>query len=345
MWQTLLSGIQDGSAWRAIRSSVERAAVGFVLSVVVGVAIGVALAASPLLRRAFGPIITGLQSLPSVAWVPAAIIWFGLTDATMYAVVLLGAVPSIVNGLLAGTDQVPPLFLRVGQVLGARGWTRIRYVLLPAALPGFLGGLKQGWAFAWRSLMAAELITQTIGGGLGQLLDLGRVTNDMSLVIASIFLIFLVGIAIELDRVRPAGASGAALARPDGSDVEHRASQVVPIGGSLSICGRALCHHQHVTTSDAIWTQAHLTLGGHQVFYRRSPDVEGGIPIVHIHGFGISGSYLMPTARLLTDRGANLVPDMPGYGRSERWGHTLGIPALAHALRRCSTPSASRRSS
>lgn len=198
-WQTLLGTIQDGSAWRAVALSVQRAAVGFSMSVVVGVAIGVALAASPLLRRAFGPIITGLQSLPSVAWVPAAIIWFQLTDATMYAVILLGAVPSIVNGLLAGTDQVPPLYLRVGQVLGATGWTRIRLVLLPAALPGFLGGLKQGWAFAWRSLMAAELIVQTgLGTGLGQILDLGRVTSDMSLVIASIGLIFLVGIVIEL---------------------------------------------------------------------------------------------------------------------------------------------------
>ena len=198
-WQTLLGTIQDGSAWRAVSLSVQRAAVGFSMSVVVGVAIGIALAASPLLRRAFGPIITGLQSLPSVAWVPAAIIWFQLTDATMYAVILLGAVPSIVNGLLAGTDQVPPLYLRVGQVLGATGWTRIRFVLLPAALPGFLGGLKQGWAFAWRSLMAAELIVQTgLGTGLGQILDLGRVTSDMSLVIASIGLIFLVGIVIEL---------------------------------------------------------------------------------------------------------------------------------------------------
>ncbi|WP_421733547.1 ABC transporter permease [Cellulomonas sp.] len=198
-WQTLLGTIQDGSAWRAVTLSVQRAAVGFAMSVVVGVAIGVSLAASPLLRRAFGPIITGLQSLPSVAWVPAAIIWFQLTDATMYAVILLGAVPSIVNGLLAGTDQVPPLYLRVGQVLGASGWTRIRFVLLPAALPGFLGGLKQGWAFAWRSLMAAELIVQTgLGTGLGQILDLGRVTSDMSLVIASIGLIFLVGIVIEL---------------------------------------------------------------------------------------------------------------------------------------------------
>ncbi|MBO3085809.1 ABC transporter permease [Cellulomonas fengjieae] len=198
-WRTLLGAIQDGSAWRAVTLSVQRAAVGFAMSVVVGVAIGVALAASPLLRRAFGPIITGLQSLPSVAWVPAAIIWFQLTDATMYAVILLGAVPSIVNGLLAGTDQVPPLYLRVGQVLGATGWARIRFVLLPAALPGFLGGLKQGWAFAWRSLMAAELIVQTgLGTGLGQILDLGRVTSDMSLVIASIGLIFLVGIVIEL---------------------------------------------------------------------------------------------------------------------------------------------------
>ncbi|KQR15940.1 ABC transporter permease [Cellulomonas sp. Leaf334] len=198
-WHTLLGTIQDGSAWRAVTLSVQRAAVGFSMSVVVGVAIGVALAASPLLRRAFGPIITGLQSLPSVAWVPAAIIWFQLTDATMYAVILLGAVPSIVNGLLAGTDQVPPLYLRVGRVLGATGWTRIRFVLLPAALPGFLGGLKQGWAFAWRSLMAAELIVQTgLGTGLGQILDLGRVTSDMSLVIASIGLIFLVGIVIEL---------------------------------------------------------------------------------------------------------------------------------------------------
>jgi len=87
-----------------------------------------------------------------------------------------------------------------------------------------------------------------------------------------------------------------------------------------------------VASNDALWTEAHLTLSGHQVFYRRSPDVEGSIPIVHVHGFGISGSYLMPTARLLTDRAPNFVPDMPGYGRSERWDHTLGIPALAHAL-------------
>jgi len=199
-WSAFVDAVKDGSAWRAVSLSLERAIVGFAMSVVIGVALGIALAASSFLRRALGPIITGLQTLPSVAWVPAAIIWFQLSNATIYAVILLGAVPSIVNGLLAGTDQVPPLFLRVGQVLGARGWTRIRFVLLPAALPGFLGGLKQGWAFAWRSLMAAELITMSpqLGTGLGQVLAIGRETSDMALVVAAIGLIFLVGIAVEL---------------------------------------------------------------------------------------------------------------------------------------------------
>jgi NitT/TauT family transport system permease protein len=200
VWSTFVAAVQDGSAVRASLLSLQRGASGFLISVVVGAALGLAMATIPLLRRALGPVVTGLQSLPSIAWVPAAVIWFQLSNTAIFAVILLGAIPSIVNGLLAGVDQVPPLFLRVGRVLGATGWDRVRFVLLPAALPGFLGGLKQGWAFAWRSLMAAELITNSprLGTGLGQLLNLGRETNDMSLVIASILLIFAVGIAIEL---------------------------------------------------------------------------------------------------------------------------------------------------
>jgi NitT/TauT family transport system permease protein len=135
-----------------------------------------------------------------VAWVPAAIIWFQLSDAAIYSVVLLGAIPSIANGLLTGMKQVPPLFDRVGRVLGLSPLGRVRYVLLPAALPGYVGGLRQGWAFAWRSLMAAELITYSprLGLGLGQLLDIGRELSQMSLVITAIVLILVVGIAIEL---------------------------------------------------------------------------------------------------------------------------------------------------
>ncbi|NMM15559.1 MAG: ABC transporter permease [Cellulomonas sp.] len=200
VWTAFVVAAQDGSGVRAVGLSLERGGLGFAISVVVGVLLGTTLATAPLLRRALGPIVSGLQSLPSVAWVPAALIWFQLSNAAIFTVVLLGAIPSIVNGLLAGVDQVSPLFLRVGQVLGASGWTRIRYVLLPGALPGFLAGLKQGWAFAWRSLMAAELISSSprLGTGLGQLLDLGRQTNDLSLVIAAILLIFAVGMAIEL---------------------------------------------------------------------------------------------------------------------------------------------------
>jgi NitT/TauT family transport system permease protein len=195
-WET----VQDGRALDAVWTSLSRAAIGFGLSLIIGTLLGLAMWWSRWLRAAIGPIVSGLQSLPSVAWVPAAIIWFSLSNAAIYAVVLLGAVPSIANGLLGGMKQVPPLFDRVGRVLGLSTLARTRYVLLPAALPGYLGGLRQGWAFAWRSLMAAELITYSpdLGQGLGQLLDVGRELSEMSLVITAIILILFVGMAIEL---------------------------------------------------------------------------------------------------------------------------------------------------
>jgi NitT/TauT family transport system permease protein len=160
----------------------------------------------PVVRAAIGPLLAGMQSLPSVAWVPAAVLWFGLTDATIYFVVLLGAVPSIANGLVAGIDQVPPILPRVGQVMGATRLAAARLILLPAALPGYLAGCKQGWAFSWRSLMAAEIIAVSpqLGVGLGAYLKQGSDFNSMPGVIAAIFLILLVGVGIELLVFRPA---------------------------------------------------------------------------------------------------------------------------------------------
>jgi NitT/TauT family transport system permease protein len=198
--ETFWVNVENGRAFEAIWTSLSRGAVGFAMSLVLGTVLGLAMWASRWLRAAVGPIVSGLQSLPSVAWVPAAIIWFQLSNAAIYTVVLLGAVPSIANGLLGGLKQVPPLFDRVGRVLGLSAVGRIRHVLLPAALPGYIGGLKQGWAFSWRSLMAAELITYSpeLGQGLGQLLNVGRELSQMSLVITSITLILVVGIAIEL---------------------------------------------------------------------------------------------------------------------------------------------------
>lgn len=192
--------VVDGRAWTAVTTSVSRGIFGFLASLVLGTLIGLVMWRSRWVRAAIGPIMSGLQSLPSVAWVPAAIIWFGLSSQAIYAVVLLGAVPSIANGLLAGFDQVPPMFERVGKVLGLSTIGRIRHVMLPGALPGYIAGLKQGWAFSWRSLMAAELITYSpaLGIGLGQLLNIGRELNQMELVITTITLILIIGIAIDL---------------------------------------------------------------------------------------------------------------------------------------------------
>ena len=196
----LLEQLRDGTLLDAIATSVTRGGLGFVVAVLIGTPLGLLVGRVRAVRRGIGPILSGLQSLPSVAWVPAAIIFFGLGEGAIYAVVLLGAVPSIANGMVSGIDQVPPLFLRVGRVLGARGLASARHVLLPAVLPAYLSGLRQGWAFSWRSLMAAELIVSSpeLGLGLGQLLEQGRLLNNMSLVFAGILGILVVGIAVEL---------------------------------------------------------------------------------------------------------------------------------------------------
>ena len=206
VWDSFTSMIGDGRVFEVVWTSLHRGIIGFAMSIVLGTLLGLAISQFDWLRRAIGPLLTGLQSLPSIAWVPAAVIWFGLSDAAIYSVVLLGAVPSIANGLISGVDHVPPLYPRVGKVLGMGSWGQIRYVLLPAALPGYLSGLRQGWAFAWRSLMAAELIVTStkLGFGLGQLLNQGRDLSDMPLVLAAIILIFIVGVGIEVLFFRPA---------------------------------------------------------------------------------------------------------------------------------------------
>lgn len=195
-----------GDAWgsgrlqQAVLTSLERGGLGFLIAIAIGTPLGLALAEWKLLRRAAGPLISGLTVLPSVAWVPAAIIWFGLTDATAYFVILMGAIPSIVNGLLSGIDQVPPQLRRVGTVLGASRWQLATAVVLPASLPGYVAGLKQGWAFSWRSLMAAEIITMggSMGFGLGTLLNQSRELADLASVLGTIILILTIGIVIEL---------------------------------------------------------------------------------------------------------------------------------------------------
>ena len=201
LWQLLSSGQVFGILW----VSVHRGVFGFLLGALIATPLGLLLARVQLLRSAFGPLLSALQSLPSVAWVPPALFWFGPTPATIYVVVLLGSVPSIANGLIAGIDQIPPILPRVGRVLGAGPLASATHILLPAALPGYLAGLKQGWAFSWRSLMAAELIANSplLGLGLGQYLQNGSSYADMSMIISAVVLILLVGLGIELLVFRP----------------------------------------------------------------------------------------------------------------------------------------------
>ncbi|WP_405691474.1 ABC transporter permease [Streptomyces sp. NBC_01185] len=200
VWDSLTDMWVQGTLLEVIWTSVSRGLLGFVMAVAIGTPLGLLVARVRVVRAAIGPILSGLQSLPSVAWVAPAIIWLGLDDKTMYAVILLGAVPSVANGLVSGVDQVPPLFLRAGRTIGATGLRGTVHIVLPAALPGYLAGLKQGWAFSWRSLMAAEIIASSpdLGLGLGQLLENGRNNFDMPGIFLAILLILFVGIAIDL---------------------------------------------------------------------------------------------------------------------------------------------------
>ncbi len=179
----------------AAKTTIGRAAYGYAVASIIGIAIGFVVATSRLLRTAVGSFITGLQTMPSVVWVPMAIVLFKVDESAILFVVVLGAAPSIANGLISGIDQVPPLTRRAGRALGARGlqyWVRI---VLPAAVPGFVAGLKQGWAFAWRSLMAGELIV--VLPGLGNAIEVGHSNLDYPLMYAAMVVILVIGLVAD----------------------------------------------------------------------------------------------------------------------------------------------------
>ncbi len=152
-----------------------------------------------VLRIATGSLITGLQTMPSIAWFPLAILLFELSEQAILCVVVLGAAPAIANGLLHGIDHIPPLLLRAGKVLGARGLDVYRHVILPAAMSGFVGGLKQGWAFAWRSLMTGELLVIIANRpSIGVQLQFARELSDAQGLIAAMLVVLAIGIVVDL---------------------------------------------------------------------------------------------------------------------------------------------------
>jgi len=189
---------QSVSLWAAIGTTMGRAVAGFLLALLIGTLIGVVVSNSRNLRRATGSLITGLQTMPSIAWFPLAILLFKAGESAILFVVILGAAPAIANGLISGVDHIPPAFIRAGRVMGAKGVSAFRHITFPAALPHYIAGLKQGWAFAWRSLMAAELVagaraTSSIGGRLQSAGELA----DAQLLFSTMIVILAIGIAVD----------------------------------------------------------------------------------------------------------------------------------------------------
>jgi NitT/TauT family transport system permease protein len=191
--------LQTGLLWRAIAITSERAVIGFALAVVIGAVVGALVSRIAPLRAAVGSLITGLQTMPSIAWFPFAIILFGISTTTILFVIVLGAAPSIANGLIAGVDYTPPLLLRAGKMMGLRRLSLYRYLILPASLPAFVAGLKQGWAFAWRSLVAGELLVIIANQpSLGVLLSTDQDQADMQGATSIIIVILILGIIVDM---------------------------------------------------------------------------------------------------------------------------------------------------
>jgi NitT/TauT family transport system permease protein len=186
----------NGLLLKAIEASVQRLLIGFGISIVLGMIIGMACGANKYIDDTVGSLVLGMQSLPSVTWLPLALIWFGLNDKAIIFVVTMGSIFAVAISARAGFKAMPPLYKRAGQTMGANNLQMLRYVTLPAMMPGLAQGLKLGFSFAWRSLMAAELL---FGGtrGLGGLEDIGRGFNDMSLVIAVMLVIIAIGLLTD----------------------------------------------------------------------------------------------------------------------------------------------------
>ncbi len=192
-----VDSFRTGMLLPAVVTSTVRVGLGFILSVLIGTLLGILLTRFKMLDETVGTAVTGLQSLPSICWFPMALLWFGLNENAVQFVVIMGSVFGVTLAVRSGVRALPPLTARAGKALGAKGWRLWWHVLLPASLPTFLNGTRQGWAFAWRSLMSAELLSQSLKAGVGHLLNTGRDLNDMAMVLGMILIILMLGLVID----------------------------------------------------------------------------------------------------------------------------------------------------
>jgi len=196
VFETLKEGFRNKTFLFGIGISLKRLFVGYGISVLFGTLLGLIIGKIKVLDETVGGFFVGLQTLPSICWLPLAILWFGLSEAAITFVVVMGSLLSITIATDGGVKNIQPIILSAARNMGAGGLGMFTDVVLPAALPSILTGLKQGWSFAWRSLMAGEILFVSLG--LGHLLNMGRELNDMSQVIAVMILIVLIGIVMDM---------------------------------------------------------------------------------------------------------------------------------------------------
>lgn len=195
VFKTLYNLIADNTLGIAIVSSLKRILVGYSISILIGTIIGLTIVRFKYLDDNFSPLILGFQTLPSICWLPFAILWFGLSEAAIIFVIAIGSTFAISIALESGIKNVNPLYIRAAKTMGASGFNIYWNVIIPACLPSIVSGLKQGWSFAWRALMAGEMLTAS--KGLGQVLMVGRDLADISQVVAVMLVIVVVGLTVD----------------------------------------------------------------------------------------------------------------------------------------------------
>ncbi len=193
-----LTSIQDQTLLESSYVTLKRLVLGYVVSLVIGLPLGLLNARFKFCEDTLGVLALGLQTLPSVCWAPLALLWFGQTETAMFFIVIMGSLWSVTLATDAGVRSVPPIYARAARTMGSRGLHTWLKVIMPASLPFIVSGMKQGWAFAWRSLMAAEIyVTILTGFGLGHLLHYGRELHAMDAVIGIMIVIIVIGLLAD----------------------------------------------------------------------------------------------------------------------------------------------------
>lgn len=195
VWKSLCTLVEQNMLYIAVYSSLKRAVIGYFLSIAIGIILGFLLVKFKILANTVKPLILGFQTLPSICWVPFAILWFGLNESAIIFVILMGSTFSIAISVDMAIRNVNPLYIKAAKTMGAKGLNIYVKVICPASLPSLITGLKQGWSFAWRSLMAGEVMSASIG--LGQALTMGRDLADINRVMLIIIIIVILGVLIE----------------------------------------------------------------------------------------------------------------------------------------------------